>query len=191
MYFEKVFFELNLLIFKTQFSYVMNASPREMYQTQEKREQVLSSPIATTNPNAWLGDGYYFWYDEKDAIWWGRTAKRNTGHYEVYQATINCENVLDTVFNEEHYKFWISNIERALSKFLNNDKNNISLKYINDFFKERNVFDGIDGVMFQDITDNPEHWIVKKFQYKKRIQLAVYNSTIITNFALRFDAECD
>jgi hypothetical protein len=168
----------------------MSSGQREMYHTQEKWATVLKNPIPTTNQDAWLGDGYYFWYYEDDAVWWGRTAKRRKGYYQVYKATINCENVLDTVFNEDHYKIWILNIEKAIKNFLKNEKGSVTLKYINDFFKERKVFEEIDGILFQDISDNPDNWIVKKFQYKKRIQLAVYNSTIISKFALEFEAEC-
>lgn len=69
-----------------------------------------------------LGEGYYFWYYENDAVWWGRTAKRRKGYYEVYKATINCENVLDTVFNETHYTFWLKNIEKAIEKYIKREK---------------------------------------------------------------------
>lgn len=161
-----------------------------MYHTQERWGKKLESPIPTTNPDAWLGDGYYFWYYENDAIWWGRTAKRRKGYYEVYKATIDFENVLDTVFNEPHYTLWVKNIEQAVAKFVKSRKDSLTLKYINDFIKERGVFDGIDGVLFQDISDNPDNWIVKKFQYKKRIQLAAYNMKIISKFALEFEGKC-
>jgi hypothetical protein len=97
---------------------------------------------------------------------------------------------LDTVFNEAHYTFWVDNIERAIAKFLKNNKDSLTLKYINDFIKEKGVFDGIDGVLFQDISDNPNNWIVKKFQYKKRIQLAAYNLKIISKFELDFERNC-
>ncbi len=76
-----------------------------MYHTQGKADNKLSQPIPTTNPNAWLGGGVYFWYYEDDAVRWGSIGKKDWGHYEVYKADIDCENVLDTVFNEEHYNF--------------------------------------------------------------------------------------
>jgi len=59
-----------------------------------------------------------------------------------------------------------------------------------DFFREKGVFNDIDGVLFQDISDNPNYWIIDKFQYKKRIQLAIYNIKIMSNFAFHFEAEC-
>lgn len=161
-----------------------------MFHTQERRQVKLTEPKSTTNRYAWLGDGCYFWYYEEDAVWWGRTAKTNTGYYEVYKADINCDNILDTVFNEEHYNFWIAQVDEVIRKFLKNNRTGLSLKYINDRFKERGLFNDVDGVMFQDITDNKEYWIIDKFQYKKRIQLAVYNLQIVSNFEFVFDAEC-
>ncbi len=168
----------------------MDSTTRHLYHTQEKWEHKLIMPVLTKNPEAWLGEGYYFWYYENDAIWWGRTAKKRTGYYQVYKAEIEFENILDTVFNEEHYIFWVKNIEKAIEKYIKTQKEEISLKYINDFFKDKGIFDGIDGVLFQDITNNPDNWIVKKFQYKKRIQLVVYNLPIINTFTHKFEAQC-
>jgi hypothetical protein len=160
---------------------------REMFHTQEKWGVVLTKPIISTNPESWLGSAHYFWYDEDDAHWWGQTAKRRRRYYEVYKATIDCENVLDTVFNEAHYKFWVAAIEKAIAKFLKGNKN-ITIKDLNDFLRDKGVYEGVDCVMFQDISNNPSRWIVKQFQYKKRIQMAVYNLNIIANFALVFDS---
>lgn len=57
------------------------------------------------------------------------------------------------------------------------------------FFKERNIWSEIDGILFQDISENPIHFMVKEFQYKKRIQLALYNKEKIHNFALHYTRE--
>ena len=163
---------------------------RKMYHTQEKRRDRLTVPRPTINPDAWLGEGLYFWYYEQDAIWWGITAKKRTGYYEVYKADINCENVLDTVFNEEHYLLWIKYIDAAIKKWVKNERGKISLKYINDFLKEKGAFEDVDGVMFQDISDNLDYWIIEKFQYKKRIQIGIYNTLIISNFVFEFEGQC-
>lgn len=160
-----------------------------MYHTQEKWARKLSNPIATTNKHAWLGNAYYFWYSEEDSVFWGITAKKNTSYYEVYKAQIDCDNVLDTVFNESHYHIWVKNVEKAL-QILVKDGKNVTLREINNFFKAKGIYDGIDGVMFQDITNNRGYWIVDKFQYKKRIQLAAYNLQIISNFTFYFESEC-
>ena len=77
-----------------------------MFHTQERRSVRLVAPLLCTKENAWLGDGYYFWDDIKDAILWGNNSKRETGMFEIYSANFNMSNFLDTVFNENHYNFW-------------------------------------------------------------------------------------
>jgi len=69
------------------------------------------------------------------------------------------------------------------------DSRNISINDINEFFKAHGAYNGVDGVMFQDIAKNPHYWIVKEFQFRKRIQLGVYNPNIITNFAFHFEGQ--
>lgn len=162
-----------------------------MFHTQEKRIKKLKFPVPTFRDDAWLGSGSYFWYYYDDAVFWGRTAKKKYGYYEVYEADIKSENILDTVFDEEYYSVWVKNIEKAIKSFLTKpERDKLSLKYINNFLKFKGVFKGVDGVMFQDISNDPEHWILDKFQYKKRIQLCVFNSSIITNFAFSFEGKC-
>ena len=164
---------------------------RIMYHTQEDRGTILNAPVPTHRNDAWLGTGIYFWYHEQDGIWWGITAKNKTGKYQVYRADVLFDNILDTVFNEEHYLFWIEQIEKAIKKYYKGKKKEtLSLRYINDYFRDNNLYDGINGVLFQDITSNPDFWVIDKFQYKKRIQLAVFNSQIVSNFALHYSAEC-
>lgn len=163
---------------------------RLAFHTQERWFQKLKTPKDTNKPNAWFGVAYYFWYYEEDAIFWGNTAKRRTGYYEVYTADIDCSNVLDTVFNETHYLFWIKQVERAITHYAKKSNKKVTLKEINDFFKEKGTFSDVDGIMFQDISENPDNYFVKEFQYKKRIQIAVYNLSIISNFAFSYDREC-
>jgi hypothetical protein len=158
-----------------------------MYHTQEKRTVQLTQPKICTRRDAWLGDAYYFWSSEVDAIQWGQNSKKRTGYFEVYSANINCENVLDTVFNEEHYVFWVAQIEKA-AKFIS-IKTGIkaTLKEINQYFKEKAKWsDTTDGVMFQDIPIS-EDLLVQGLYYRKRIQLAVYNLRIISTFAFDYD----
>jgi hypothetical protein len=78
---------------------------RPIFHTQENRGKKLKEPIICLKSNAWLGDGFYFWLDEQDAFFWGNTSKKKTGKYDVYLGNIDCDDVLDTVFNEEHYIF--------------------------------------------------------------------------------------
>lgn len=160
-----------------------------MYHTQEKRNTLLTTPCKCNRSNAWLGAAVYFWYDENDANYWGIKSKTATGYFQVYSANISCDNVLDTVFNEEHYLFWIKQINKAAVVFAKAGKH-LSLKILNDYFLQKGIWSNFDGIMFQDISPNPIHYYVKDFQYKKRIQLAAYNLHIISKFAVHYEGEC-
>ncbi|QEC41561.1 hypothetical protein [Pseudobacter ginsenosidimutans] len=166
----------------------MNELVRQMFHTQEKRAELLKGPIICSYLNAWLGEAYYFWYSLDDAHYWGITSKRKTGYFEVYQADIVCENILDTVFNEEHYNFWIKNIEKAITRFTKAGIEEITLALVNKYFTEKNIWTQFQGIMFQDISSKKSN--IKDFHYKKRIQLGVFDHKIITNFALRYDCPC-
>ena len=161
-----------------------------LYHTQEKRDSSLEKAIICVHDYAWLGEGFYFWYDEHDANFWGLKNKRKTGYFSVYKAKVLSDKILDTVFNEEHYLFWVKQVEKAAKKFVINTGSKPSLKEINDYFRENGLWVKFDGIMFQDISNNPIHYYVKEFQYKKRIQLVVYNYDIISNFALHYEGKC-
>jgi len=163
---------------------------REMFHTQEKRNKDLRAPVKCTRSDAWLGDGYYFWDDEIDALKWGHSSKKRTGRFQVYRADINCKNVLNTVFNEEHYRFWVKQVEKAAKHILRKTSIKPTIKDINDYFKERALWDEVDGIMFQDLPSNENFLSVKALYYKKRIQLAVYNLEIISNFCLYKEENC-
>lgn len=160
---------------------------REMYHTQEKRNILLLEPIICTKDDAWLGDAYYFWYDLDNAHFWGIDKKSaKTGYFEVYHAEIDCENVLDTVFNEEHYIFWSKNIDNAIKRFKKAGIS-IDIKGVNEYFKDNGKWTKFDGILFQDVSTNKERTVIPKFYYKKRIQIGIYDKKIITNFALRYE----
>ncbi|MDA3910930.1 MAG: hypothetical protein PF448_06215, partial [Bacteroidales bacterium] len=59
------------------------------YHTQEKRERELAEPIFCVKEDAWLGNAFYFWVEESDAVFWGTRKKRKTGEYSIYKASIN------------------------------------------------------------------------------------------------------
>ena len=66
-----------------------------------------------------------------------------------------------------------------------------SLKEINQYFNDRAKWSDItNGIMFQDLP-NSDDLLVNGLFYRKRIQLAVFNLEIISNFALHFDMECN
>lgn len=172
---------------------------RELYHTQEHRQNELTAPMKCCRDDAWLGEAYYFWADKFDADRWGSMNKRRTGYYEVYLSKIQCDKVLDTVFNENHYYFWLKQIEKVALKFIKKTGEKPTLKEINDYFKEKGQWDEVDGIMFQDLSNNFDFLLVKPieypgkrrpFVYKKRIQVAVYNLDIILSFALHKTEKC-
>ena len=119
------------------------------YYTQENRNEELQEPILCIKDNAWLGEAYYFWENEDDAVFWGIKFKNKTGKYDIYEIDINNddEDILDTVFNREHYYFWIKQIEKAAKNFVKKTGSKPTLKEINDFFTERNIWAEIDGIL--------------------------------------------
>lgn len=163
---------------------------RIMYHTQEYRGGYLTSPIKCVREDAWLGEGYYYWRDIEDAIHWGNKSKARTGRFVIYESKINCENVLDTVFNEEVYTFWMRQIEKVAKNIIKKTNIKPSLKEINEYFKERAQWKEVDGILFQDIPLNENLISVKLFYYRKRIQLAVYNIGIIDNFVINREQKC-
>lgn len=165
---------------------------RRMYHTQEYRGVELEQPIKCYRDDAWLGEGYYFWYDILDAENWGEKSKKKTGKYIICEARIDCSNILDTVFNEDHYLFWLRQIEKTAKKIIKLTGEKPSLKEINDYFKERGNWEPANGVLFQDLPYNFDFLLVKPIQYRnakrpfiyrKRIQLVVYNIDIVLTFA--------
>ena len=162
---------------------------REMYHTQERRRKKLTAPIQCKDPSAWLGIGYYFWYSEEDAMRWGNDRKSKYGYYEIYSAEIDCENVLDTVFNEEHYLFWVKQVEKAAKHFLRKTGRKPTIQHINEYFKEKATWTEVSGILFQDLPSNENYLHVRSFYYRKRIQIVVYKTEIIANFALKLEAK--
>jgi hypothetical protein len=173
---------------------------REMFHTQENRgTNKLQGPVKCIRDDAWLGDAFYFWQNEEDAKMWGETSKRKTGHYDVYKCNIDCENVLDTVFNEEHYNFWIKKIELVAKIITKKTRCKPTIKELNTYFKERGDWNEVSGIMFQDLPNKEYYTIIKPikygekqiyFTYRKRIQLALYNKELISNFVHYLAGEC-
>ena len=161
-----------------------------MFHTQEKREKRLTTPIKCCDKMAWLGEGFYFWYEESDAHYWGSDKKYRTGRYEIYRAEVDRENVMDTVFNEKHYQFWKKQIEKVAKSFSKKTGMKPSLKEINEYFRERATWDKVDGILFQDLPTSQQHSLVERFFYRKRIQLVAFNLKIVSNFTLYGTYDC-
>lgn len=156
-----------------------------MFHTQEKRTKRLTAPIRCVRNDAWLGKGFYFWYDIEDAIQWGNESKRPT--YEIYQAEIECENVLDTVFDEDHYRFWIQQIDMVTKALTTTTGRAPTVREVYNFLQEKlSWFSKFTGFMYSDSpTSRPKIYVKhnKPFVHRKRIQLAVYDLSIVQTFA--------
>jgi len=162
-----------------------------MYHTQEKKGKRLTQPIFCTRDDAWLGDAFYFWDDEIDAIHWGNNSKKRTGYFEIYKAEIDFTDVLDTVFNEQQYKFWVKQLEKAAKFITIKTGFKPTIKEVNQYFKEKAKWSDLaDGILFQDLP-YCEDLLVKGFNYRKRIQLAAYDLRIVNNFSFHSEAECN
>ena len=160
------------------------------YHTQEKRTHKLSKPIISNNVNAWLGQGYYFWVDLEEAHKWGLNSKRYTGYYEIYLAEIDTSDILDTVFNEEHYTRWVKIIEKTAKAFFIRTGRKPRIKEINEYLFLKGFQNRISGVLFQDLPTNQNYLLVEQFYYKKRIQLVVYKIDIIQSFNFITEGVC-
>lgn len=166
-----------------------------VFHTQESRSKILTAPLKCVRDDAWLGEAYYFWREESDADDWGNNSKRRNGYYEIYESILKSDSYLDTVFNEEHYFFWIKQLEKIAKKIMIKTGEKPTLKELNDYIKDKNIWPQVDFVQFQDLPINTERSLVKPIEYKrgkvrtvafrKRIQIAVYNKIIISTFALK------
>jgi len=135
------------------------------YHTQENRgSNKLKKPIKCTREDAWFGDAWYYWESKEDADFWGNVSKKQTGHYDVYCSKLDCDNFLDTVFNERHYRVWLQTLEKLILKFKLELGKDVSLKEINDYFKQKGLYKKVDGVIFQDISNRDSHYLIKGFQ---------------------------
>lgn len=160
---------------------------REGYHTQENRgSEKLKYPIKCCRDDAWFGEAHYFWENGDDADYWGKVSKKATGQFDVYRSNIDCSDFLDTVFNEEHYRVWLNSIENLAVKFKMELGKELSLKELNDYFRDKGLYKEVNGIVFQDISGNENHFLIRSFQYKKRIQLAIFNETAIKDFVFLY-----
>lgn len=102
-------------------------------------------------------------------------------------------NYLDTVFNEQHYYFWLRQLEKIAQTIIKKTKEKPTLKELNDYIRDRGIWKEIDFIQFQDLPLGDKHSFVKPIEYnngkirtiafRKRIQIAVYNPDIICKFS--------
>ena len=164
---------------------MMGIFNKEVYHTLENRAIPAEGPILCNRNNAWLGTAYYFWFDINDAHIWGGISYKNKD-YEIYSANINSDKILDTVFNEKDYNFWVSQLEKVASDVYKKTGQKPKVRNINSLImKILNSIDNnlIEAIMFQDLPFS-QYLLIEGYNYKKRIQIAVYKKEIIINFKL-------
>lgn len=166
------------------------------YHTQEYRSTCLDRPLPCKRTDAWLGHAYYFWTEIEFAKYWGIDGKMATGAYDVYAAIIEFTKVLNTVFDEKGYNFFVSKVAMAIEHFKALDVNKLDLQKINRYLVDE-VWSkvGIIGILFEDVPYNPKnkpdriYSEIPPLHYIKRIQLAVFDLKIIHNFELLLEEQ--
>ena len=160
-----------------------------MYHTQEKREAKLYAPICCYRDDAWLGHGFYFWDDELDAHEWGKSSKKKTGRYEIYEGEIESDNFLDTVFNEQKYNFFLEQIKKAAKNFKEKTNKEPDLKAICSYIMNEAKWNKmLDGVLF---ADNPKgKTAIAGLPCRRRIQAVLYNIKRLNHFRFYKEEKC-
>ena len=166
---------------------------KKMYHTQEKRASKLTAPIICSRRDAWLGEGYYFWWYPIDAILWGENSKKATGYYEVYSAEILLDNVLNTSFNIEHYEAWNEIIASIARDIATKTGHTATVQQVNDYVRKRagwQTVAGVEGILMDDTTGDARRLLVAGLPHRRRIQLVAYNTNIISNFTFYKGGKC-
>src|SRR5699024_9830670 len=96
------------------------------------------------------------------------------------------------------YYFWIKQLEKIARKIMIKTKEKPTIKELNDYIRDKKVWPQVDFIQFQDLPTNSKKALVKPIEYRhrkkrrfrtvafrKRIQISVYNSEIISNFVLK------
>lgn len=157
------------------------------YHCQEHRKKapLLKNPLPCEDNKAWLGEGYYyFWVEEVFAHHWGEDFKDATGYYDIYKCEINTDNLLDTVFNYDHYIHFRTKIETAIKKLTLRGVP-VSIDKVHKWLKDE-VWSKtpVTGIVYSDISTNKARFgVIHPLYYIKRIQIATFDLQIIHNFA--------
>lgn len=161
------------------------------YHTQESRlaSPLLENPVICVASNAWLGVGYYFWTEEEFAHYWGQDSKKATGAYDIYTAYLDCDNCLNTVFDEQGYLFFRERIEETIEHFKQNGIEP-SLEQVNRFLAD-NIWQeiGVEGILYDDKPRNSKrsdrvYSSIPELYYKKRIQVVLFTLKNVSKFTV-------
>lgn len=157
------------------------------FHTQEYRPEPLEFPIKCTDEKAWLGPGFYFWFDELFAIYWGHDFKKKTGYFDVYTAHVEDNRLLNASFSEKDYFFLKNNIDKLIAR-LRSEGLDFNLKEVHRLLKEEFWSKmGINGIIYDDLPVNNykksrTYSLIEPLYYVKRIQVVVFNPDIIHSF---------
>jgi hypothetical protein len=164
------------------------------YHTQEERDTVLTQPIKSRPEQAWLGVGYYFWLDEKFAHYWGQDFKTHrTGDYSIYKAYIEMDNLLNASFSEADYFLFKNSIEESIKHLKTLGYRNVTLLQVHRYLADRIwTQNNIKGIIYDDLPQNPAqkervYSEIAPLYYEKRIQVVVFDLSIIHRFQLYLD----
>lgn len=176
----------------------------KVYHTNQHRGNILSAPVFATGNTQWLGDGYYFWQDLEFAEEWGYNRICNGEEYkkgiynkfDIYEAEIDIdfpsEYTIDSVFNEEDYYGFLSIVEDFATLYFKNHGDWPDLGKFNDFIAGYDLWKDTVAIRFQDLPLKNErpYLKVKKFYYKKRIQIVLYDVYKIHKFTHYKTLDC-
>jgi hypothetical protein len=156
-------------------------------------------PKLAEGDEMWLGNGFYFWQDEYFAKWWGSNKKCGGksksaagGRYTIYRAEIEVadDEFYDTVFDEETYNHFVESIEKFAKEAQKGIGRKPTLLEFNRFIRDKNIWNSIKVIRFQDLPESNEHIEVLGYFYKKRIQLRVNDPEVITKFVVHKNMAC-
>lgn len=168
------------------------------YHTQEYRpaDQALEEPICCTDHTAWLGVGYYFWIDLTFAKYWGIDCKiGHSGAYDVYNAFIESDNLLNAVFDEEGYNFFVEKIEATIEHLKSVNAKHVTIGRVHRYLAD-NIWKelGVTGIIYDDlpknvVDKNRVYSEIHPLYYKKRIQIIAFKLNIIHSFDVLLEAQ--
>lgn len=161
------------------------------YHTANSELGKLYKPLYCSDNSAWLGTGYYFWQDIDFAERW--VSVKRYKYYDVYEAELNTENCLDTVYSEEadrKFNEWLNFCDNLIDKRKLKIKREDRLSTIfnlmkNEIFKKLNI----TGIRYADIPQGELDSKYKPLYPRKRIQYVIYSQKDINRFSRIIEKE--
>lgn len=155
-----------------------------VYHTNEHRGTEII--VYAVGAEQWLGDAFYFWQDIEFAEEWAKSPRNKYSKSDIYTVELDLnfeqdEDVIDTVFNQEDYYKFVEKIEYFANIYTLKFKTKPTLEEFNNFILDHNLpfWKDIKAVRFQDLplNDKKDYLKVIGFFYKKRIQIALFDTT--------------